>query len=57
MLEKIKNQENVILIFFVVTLAFMFGCVVVEKNVVDVIYFGVLVYYFVRFLKIRNNGK
>lgn len=57
MLEKIKNQENVILIFFVVTLAFMFGCVVVEKNVVDVIYFGVLVYYFVRFLRIRNNGK
>ena len=42
--------DAVILIFFVVTLAFMLGCVVVEKNVVDVIYFGVLVYYFVRFL-------
>jgi len=57
MLEKIKNQENVIMIFFVVTLVSMGIYVFVEKNIIDVIYLGVLMYYFVRFLKIRKNGK
>ena len=57
MLEKIKNQENVIMIFFVVTLVGMGVYVVVERNIIDVIYLGVLMYYFVRFLRIRNNGK
>lgn len=57
MLEKIKNQENVIMIFFVVTLVGVLGCVIVGRNVIDVIYLGVLLYYFVRFLRIRNNGK
>lgn len=57
MLEKIKNQENVIMIFFVVTLVGMGVYVFVERNVIDVIYLGVLMYYFVRFLRIRNNGK
>ena len=57
MLEKIKNQENVIMIFFVVTLVSMVVYVVMEKNVIDVIYLGVLVYYFGRFLRIRKSGK
>ena len=57
MLEKIKNQENVIMIFFVVTLVGMGVYVFVERNVIDVIYLGVLMYYFVRFLRIRNNMK
>lgn len=57
MLEKIKNQENVIMIFFVVTLVGMGVYVIVERNIIDVIYLGVLMYYFVRFLRIRNNGK
>lgn len=57
MLEKIKNQENVIMIFFVVTLVGMGVYVFVERNVIDVIYLGVLMYYFVRFLRIRNNRK
>ena len=57
MLEKIKNQENVIMIFFVVTLVGMGVYVFVERNVIDVIYLGVLMYYFVRFLRIRKNGK
>lgn len=57
MLEKIKNQENIIMIFFVVTLVFV-GCyAVVERNLIDVMYLGVLGYYFVRFLRIRKNGK
>ena len=57
MLEKIKNQENVIMIFFVVTLVGMGVYVFVERNVIDVIYLGLLMYYFVRFLRIRKNGK
>lgn len=57
MLEKSKNQENIIMIFFVVTLISMGVYVFISKNVVDVIYMGVLVFYFVRFLKIRNSGK
>lgn len=57
MLRKIKNQENIIMIFFVLTLALVFGNVVVKKNVVDVIYLGVLGYYFVRFLIICKKGK
>ena len=57
MLEKIKNQENVIMIFFVVALVIMSIYVVVERNVIDVMYLGVLMYYFIRFLRIRNNGK
>lgn len=57
MLEKIKNQENIIMIFFVVTLVLVLGYVIVEKNLIDVMYLGVLMYYFVRFLIIRKNGK
>ena len=57
MLEKIKNQENLIMIFFVVALVSMSIYVVVERKVIDVMYLGVLMYYFIRFLRIRNNGK
>ena len=57
MLEKIKNQENVIMIFFVVALVSMSIYVVVERNVIDVMYLGVLMYYFVRFLRIRKKGE
>lgn len=57
MLEKIKNQENVIMIFFVVTLVSMGVYVVIERNVIDVMYLGVLMYYFVRFLRIRKKGE
>ena len=57
MLEKIKNHENLIMVFFVVTLVSMGVYVIVEKNVIDVIYLGVLMYYFGRFLRIRKKGK
>lgn len=57
MLEKIKNQENIIMIFFVVALLGVGTYIVVERSIIDVIYFGVLVYYFGRFLNIKRNGK
>ena len=57
MLNKVKNQENVIMIFFVVTLILVGIYSIVDKNAIDVIYFLVLMYYFGRFLIIRKNGK
>ena len=57
MLNKIKNQENVIMIFFVVTLILVGVYSIFNREIIDVIYFGVLVYYFWRFLMIRKNGK
>ena len=53
MLEKIKK----LMIFFVVALVSMGVYVILGKNVIDVIYMGVLGYYFCRFLRIRKNGK
>ena len=55
MLNKIKNQENIIMIFFVVTLLCVGVYVVVDRSIVDVIYLGVLGYYFGRFLIIKNR--
>lgn len=55
MLNKVKNQENIIMIFFVVTLVLVGLYVVVDKNVIDAIYFFVLLYYFLRFLIIRRK--
>ena len=57
MLEKIKNQENIIMVFFVVTLVSVGVYIIIDRNIIDVMYMGVLLYYFVRFLKIRNSGK
>ncbi len=57
MLEKVKNQENIIMIFFIMTLVGVGTYVVIDKNIIDVVYFGVLIYYFGKFLVIRNNGK
>lgn len=57
MLEKIKNQENIIMIFFVVMLMGVASYIVIDRSLIDIIYFLVLAYYFVRFLMIRKNGK
>jgi len=57
MLKNIKNQENVIMICFVVTLICVGIYVLFERNVIDVIYFGILFYYFCRFLMIKKSGK
>lgn len=55
MLNKIKNQENIIMIFFVVTLMFVGVYVVVDRSIIDVIYLGVLGYYFGRFLIVKHR--
>ena len=53
MLNKIKNQENIIMIFFIVTLVGVFSYIVIDKNVIDVIYLVVLLFYFIRFLILK----
>ena len=55
MLNKVKNQEKLIMNFFVVMLFIVGIYVVLERELIDVIYFGVLVYYFIRFLLIKKN--
>ena len=55
MLNKIKNQENIIMLFFVVTLICVSIYAIAVKNVFDVIYFFILLYYFFRFLMIRRK--
>ena len=57
MLNKVKNQEKLIMNFFVVMLFIVGIYVVLERELIDVIYFGVLVYYFIRFLLIIKNGR
>ena len=57
MLKKIKNQENVIIVFFVVTLLCVGIYAFFGKAIVDVIYFVAMFYYFFRFLMIKRNGK
>ena len=55
-MQKTTNQENLIIVFFVVTLILSSIYIIVERCFVDIIYFGVLVYYFVRFLIIKCKG-
>ena len=57
MLNKVKNQEKLIMNFFVVMLFIVGIYVVLERELIDVINFGVLVYYFIRFLLIKKNGR
>lgn len=53
MLNKIKNQENIIMIFFVVTLVGVSSYVVMDKNMIDVMYLFVVLFYFIRFLILK----
>lgn len=55
MLEKLKNQENIIMVFFVVTLVCVGIYVAVDRSIIDVIYLGVLGYYFGRFLIVKHR--
>lgn len=52
-MQRATNQENLIMIFFGVTLILSSIYFLREKNVEDIVYFGVLMYYFIRFLVIK----
>ena len=55
MLNKTLNQENIIMMFFIVMLVISSLSLVIDKCMIDIIYFGVVGYYFCRFLVIRNR--
>ena len=57
MLKKIKSQENVIMIFFVVTLFAVGLYIILGRELIDIIYFLIILYYFCKFLRIRKSGK
>lgn len=55
MLNKIKDEENLIMIFFVVTLVGLSGVVLFKRDLIDVIYFMVLLFYFWKFLILKKK--
>ena len=55
MLKTLKKEENLIMIFFVVALVSLIGIIFVKRNLIDVIYLGVLSLYFWKFLIIKNK--
>ncbi len=57
MLKKLNRQEDVVMIFFVVTLVCVGVYVLLGRALVDVIYFGIMIFYFIKFLRIKRSGK
>ena len=57
MLKKVKNQENILFMFFVVILISLGVYIMVERALIDIIYFVIILFYFFRFLIIRRKGK
>lgn len=55
MLNKIKDEESIIMIFFVGALVSLGGSFLFKRNLIDVIYFIVLFGYFWKFLIIKNK--
>lgn len=55
MLKILKNEENIIMIFFVGTLVSLGGSFLFKINLIDVIYFMALFGYFWKFLIIKNK--
>ncbi len=55
MLNKTLNQENIIMMFFVMMLIISSLYLIIDRGMIDIIYFGVLGYYFCRFLVIKSR--
>ena len=56
MIKKVRNQENVVIVFFVVTLVCVGIFAFYEKSIIDFGYFLLMSWFFLRFLKIKYNG-
>ena len=55
MLKDQKRQENVIMLFFVVILSCVGIYVLFDRSIIDVVYLGVLIYYFGMFLVVKHR--
>lgn len=50
---KVNDQENLIVVFFVVTLILVSIYAVIDRDLIDITYFSVILIYFVKFLVVR----
>lgn len=55
MFEKEINEESFMFVFLVVTLVFMLIEVFSSKEVLDLVFLLVVIYYFIKFLIIRKD--
>lgn len=55
MFEKENNEEGFMFVFLVVTLVFMLIEVFSSKEVLDLAFLLVVIYYFIKFLVIRKD--
>lgn len=55
MFEKEINEESFMFVFLVVTLVFMLIEVFSSKEVLDLVFLLVVIYYFIKFLVIRKD--
>ena len=55
MLNKTLNQEDIIMIFFVVMLIGTSIYMTIDHSLINITYFIILGYYFTRFLVIKNR--
>lgn len=55
MLKTLKKEENLIMMFFVVALVSLGSNLILKRNLIDVIYFIVLLFYFWRFLVMKRK--
>jgi len=52
---KIEKQENLIMLFFVVLLVLSSIYIIFDKSMIDIVYFGVVLYYFIKFLVVKHK--
>ena len=53
MLNKSINRDSIIMITFILMLVLVSIYLFVDRSIIDVIYVGVIIYYFCRFLFIK----
>lgn len=55
MFNNLKSEEGLVFVFFVVTLSIVLYLVICNKNILDIAYLVVVIYYFIKFLIISRN--
>lgn len=56
MLE-LKNKEDIMIITLVIVLVVTLINCIMNKEIFDIIYFFIMLYYFIRIMKIRLNNE
>jgi hypothetical protein len=53
MLKKSLKKDSVIIIIFLFIIFLISMYLIVDRSIIDIIYFGIVIYYFFRFLVIK----